>query len=167
MGEIPKSVQVKLLQVLQEKTLMRIGDTRMVYSDFRLIAETNRDLSEEIAAGSFREDLYYRLNVVPITVPALRERTEDVLLLARHYVNRHSGKYHRSEVTLAPKDEARLQEYDWPGNVRELRNVIERAVLLADGSRLALDLPSSKRSPIVHPLPIFPPLTRFSGRYIQ
>ncbi len=166
-GEIPNSIQVKLLRVLQEKTLVRIGDTRSVRSDFRLIAATNRDLSEEIAVGRFRKDLYYRLNVVPITVPPLRERTDDVVLLARHYVNRYSVRYNRPEVTLAPGDEARLQEYDWPGNVRELQNVIERAVLLAEGKMLALDLPSSKQPSVGDPFADLPTLDEIQRRYIR
>jgi transcriptional regulator with GAF, ATPase, and Fis domain len=166
-GEIPRSIQVKLLRVLQEKTLVRVGSTQTVYSDFRLIAATNRDLSEEVAAGRFREDLYYRLNVVPITVPPLRERIEDVLLLAGHWLHHYSAKYNRPEVQLAQEDETRLQAYEWPGNVRELQNVIERAVLLSSGGKLVLDLPSGRRSLSGHPFTDLPTLDEIQRRYIR
>jgi transcriptional regulator with GAF, ATPase, and Fis domain/tetratricopeptide (TPR) repeat protein len=167
LGEIPKSIQVKLLRVLQEKTLMRIGGTQTIHSDFRLIAATNRDLSEEVAAGHFREDLYYRLNVVPISLPPLRERREDVPLLAGHFVDRFAAKYDRPELVLTPEDEARLQAYDWPGNVRELRNVIERAVILSTGNHLELDLPTGKRSFSGHPFADLPTLDELQRRYIS
>ena len=120
-GEIPKSMQVKLLRVLQEKTLVRIGGMQAVSSDFRLLVATNRDLAQEVIAGRFREDLYYRLNVIPITVPSLRERREDIPLLAEHFLNRYAAKYNFPKIKLTPENEARLQEYDWPGNVRQLQ----------------------------------------------
>ena len=166
-GEIPKTIQVKLLRVLQEKTLVRIGGTESVVSDFRLIAATNRDLTEEVAAGRFREDLYYRLNVVPISLPPLRERIEDIPLLAGHFLGRYASKYNRPELVLTQEDEGRLQAYDWIGNVRELQNVIERAVILSTGSRLELDLPVTRRSSSEHPFADLPTLDELERRYIS
>ncbi len=165
-GEIPKSIQVKLLRVLQENTLVRIGGTRPVVSDFRLIAATNRDLALEVAAGRFREDLYYRLNVVPITLPPLRERIEDVPLLAEHFLKRYAIRFNRSELDLNHKHEAQLREYDWPGNVRELQNVIERAVILSSGNQLELDLPTKKPSHPDHPFADSPTLDELQRLYI-
>lgn len=166
-GEIPKSVQVKLLRVLQEKMLMRVGGTQTVRCDFRLITATNRDLAEEVAAGRFREDLYYRLNVVPITLPPLRERIEDIPLLADHFVKRYVAKYNRPELVFTEQDVVRLQDYDWPGNVRELQNVIERAVILSTGGRLELDIPTKERSRFGHPFEDLPTLDEVQMRYIR
>ncbi len=140
-GEIPKSIQVKLLRVLQERSYARVGGTRTVATDFRLVAATNRDLRSEVSAGHFREDLFYRLNVVPLTVPPLRERGKDVVLLAGHFLSYYTRKYGKHELTLNPDDEAKLLAYHWPGNVRELKNIIERTVLLAEGNHLELTLP--------------------------
>lgn len=146
-GEIPKSVQVKLLRALEYKSLVRIGGTQTLYSDFRLLAATNRDLAEEVAVGRFREDLYYRINVVPINIPPLRERIDDIPLFSRHFLALYASKNGRPVYELTSQDEARLREYSWPGNVRELQNVIERTVLLADGEGLKLNLPiQTKRS---------------------
>jgi transcriptional regulator with GAF, ATPase, and Fis domain len=144
-GEIPKSIQVKLLRAIQEKTMTRIGGTQIIHSDFRLIAATNRDLAEEVAAGRFREDLYYRLNVIPVTLPPLRNREQDILLLAGHFLSRFASKYNHQGIVFSPKQEAMLNEYHWPGNIRELQNVMERAVLLSTDGRLLLDLPSENR----------------------
>jgi transcriptional regulator with GAF, ATPase, and Fis domain len=144
-GEIPKSVQVKLLRALEERSLVRIGGTQRLYSDFRLLAATNRDLAEEVAVGRFREDLYYRLNVVPIIIPPLRDRIDDIPLLSRHFIKLYASKNGRPVYELMSQDEARLREYSWPGNVRELQNVIERSVLLTDGQRLKLSLPSQAK----------------------
>ncbi len=140
-GELPLSIQVKLLRAIQERSFIRVGGTRTIVSDFRLIAATNRDLSEEVFARRFRQDLYYRLNVIPFTVPALRERTEDIVLLANHFLNRFARKYHRHDLVIDPETEKLLKQYDWPGNVRELENIIERAVLLSSKGRLKVDLP--------------------------
>ena len=140
-GEIPKSSQVKLLRVLQEKTLIRVGGTKTIMSDFRLIAATNRDLADEVAAGHFREDLYYRLNVISITLPPLRERNEDVPFLARHFLSLYAAKHNQLVSGLSQEDETLLLAYHWPGNVRELKNVMERAVLLSTKDRLEISLP--------------------------
>jgi len=130
-GELPLAMQSKLLRTLQEGTLVRLGGTREVRIDVRLVAATNRDLAREVQAGRFRQDLYYRLNVIPIRLPSLRERREDVRALALHFVSR-ANQAHQRNVNLAPDALARLEAHDWPGNIRELGNLIERLVLLAD-----------------------------------
>lgn len=166
-GEIPKSVQVKLLRTIQEKTMTRIGGTQNIFSDFRLIAATNRNLAEEVRAGRFREDLYYRLNVIPITLPPLRDRTEDIVLLAEHFLHRFAHRYNRSEIRLLPEQKAALQEYKWPGNIRELQNVMERAVLLSTENRLLLDLPSGGRISVGGEFEDLPTLDEIQCRYIN
>jgi Nif-specific regulatory protein len=130
-GELPLAMQSKLLRTLQEGTLVRLGGTREIRIDVRLVAATNRDLAQEVQAGRFRQDLYYRLNVIPIRLPSLRERREDVRALALHFVSR-ANQAHQRNVNLAPDALARLEAHDWPGNIRELGNLIERLVLLAD-----------------------------------
>jgi Nif-specific regulatory protein len=130
-GELPLALQAKLLRTLQEGTLVRLGSTREIRADVRLVAATNRDLAREVQAGRFRQDLYYRLNVIPIRLPSLRERREDVRALALHFVSR-ANQAHQRNVYLAPEALARLVAHDWPGNIRELGNLIERLVLLAD-----------------------------------
>jgi transcriptional regulator with GAF, ATPase, and Fis domain/tetratricopeptide (TPR) repeat protein len=166
-GEIPKSIQVKLLRAIQEKTMMRVGGTKSIFSDFRLIAATNRDLAREVAAGRFREDLYYRLNVIPIELPPLRERGEDILILARHFIERFSLKYNCPGLILTPDHESILTEYNWPGNIRELQNVIERAVLLSTGGTLNLNLPSEKALPEDSQFEDLPSLDEIQRRYIR
>ena len=139
-GEIPLSLQSKLLRVLQEGQYERVGEDRTRRVDVRIVAATNRDLAEEVRAGRFREDLYYRLNVFPIQVPPLRERSADVPLLAEHFLARMSRKFERAARFNAANREA-LERYGWPGNVRELQNVIERAVITARDGALRLHLP--------------------------
>jgi len=148
-GDIPLSFQIKLLRVLQEKTFVRIGGARPITSDFRLIVATNRNLEEEVAAGHFRKDLYYRLNVIPITIPPLRERREDIVLLARYFLSRHTTKHNHENITLTPEDEDRLTAYPWPGNVRELENIIERAVILSKDLKLDLDILNISDRPLI------------------
>lgn len=133
MGELPLPLQAKLLRTLQESTLVRLGGTREVTIDVRLVAATNRDLAAEVAAGRFRQDLYYRLNVVPIRLPSLRERRDDIHPLALHFLSR-ANQAHQRNVHLTPEAMTLLNEHPWPGNIRELGNVIERLVLLADQS---------------------------------
>ncbi|WP_439520767.1 sigma-54 interaction domain-containing protein [Hydrogenophaga sp.] len=130
-GELPLAMQSKLLRTLQEGTLVRLGGTREVTVNVRLVAATNRELAAEVQAGRFRQDLYYRLNVIPIRLPSLRERGDDIRALALHFVNR-ANQTHQRNVNLAPDALARLQAHPWPGNIRELGNLIERLVLLAD-----------------------------------
>jgi len=142
-GEIPLEMQVKLLRVLQEQEFERVGGIKTIRVDVRLVAATNRDLKKEIAAGTFREDLFYRLNVVPIALPPLRERREDVHELVELFLGKFNKRLGKAVRGIEPDALARLESYHWPGNIRELENVVERAVLFADGARLALcDLPS-------------------------
>jgi DNA-binding NtrC family response regulator len=152
-GEVPPDMQSKLLRVLQEKRYERVGDDRTRQANVRVIAATNRDLKKEAAAGRFREDLYYRLNVFPIQVIPLRERMDDVPLLAKHFIELSVRELKCAKPRLTRAGVTKLQSYDWPGNVRELRNVIERAVILARGGTLDFDLPISTSSPPPRPLP--------------
>jgi transcriptional regulator with PAS, ATPase and Fis domain len=128
--------------VLQEREIERVGGTRSIKIDVRIIAATNTNLKDAVSRGTFREDLYYRLNVVPIVVPPLRERAQDVPLLAEHFLRRDTRDFNKRIEGLSPEAVAALQAYRWPGNVRELKNVIERCVVLADGPVIQLnDLP--------------------------
>ena len=146
-GDLPLELQVKLLRVLQEREFERLGSSKPIRVDVRIIAATNRDLERAVAQGTFREDLYYRLNVFPIRVPPLRERAEDLPLLVWRFVDEFS-KACGKQVDSIPKDSMlALQRYAWPGNVRELRNVIERAVIVATGPRLIINVPRSSSSP--------------------
>ena len=146
-GEIPNEMQVKLLRVLQESEFERVGGIKTLRVDVRLVAATNRDLKREIAAGAFREDLYYRLNVVPIALPALRERRSDIPHLSAYFVAKFNARLRKSVEGLEPGALERFVGYSWPGNIRELENVIERAVLFADGPRIRVDdLPEELRS---------------------
>jgi DNA-binding NtrC family response regulator len=129
-GDLPPTVQIKLLRAIQEKTIERVGSSKPIPVDVRLIAATHRDLSEEMAAGRFREDLYFRLNVVTIWVPPLRERREDVPVLAQHFLHKYTASQHRQVKGFTPETLDALVRYAYPGNVRELENAVERAVLL-------------------------------------
>ena len=141
-GELPLELQAKLLRVLQERQFERLGGTRTISVDVRVIAATNRSLEEEVASGNFRADLYYRLNVVPIMLPPLRNRQEDIPLLIEHFL-RDSNSRNNRQVLLSREVLAFLESYDWPGNVRELQNLIERLVIMADGTTAGLsDLPT-------------------------
>jgi transcriptional regulator with PAS, ATPase and Fis domain len=133
-------LQVKLLRVLQEREFERVGESRTIRVDTRVIAATNQFLEDEIEAGRFRDDLYYRLNVVPIHLPPLRERREDIPALARHFLETYSEENRRDPPELTPTGLIALQEYDWPGNVRELENYIERAVVLSQGQPLTPEM---------------------------
>lgn len=135
-GDMPPVLQGKLLRVLEERAFRRIGGARDIHVDVRVVAGTNRDLPQRIEQGKFREDLYYRLSVVPITVPSLRDRMEDVPRLANHFLGVFNREFRRRFGPLAPDVVAKLLDYDWPGNVRELKNVMERAVLLAAGDEI-------------------------------
>ena len=137
-GELPLDVQAKLLRVLQDGEFQRVGGNRTLKVDVRVIAATNRDLAAEVTSGRFREDLWYRLNVFPITVPPLRERKEDIPVLAQAFLERFCTKLARPELALSHSVLHSLQAYRWPGNVRELQNVIERAVLVSEGASLRL-----------------------------
>ena len=142
-GELVPAVQVKLLRALQHREFERIGGTETLHADVRVVAATNRDLAAEMRGGRFREDLFYRLNVLTLVVPPLRERREDVPLLAEHFVRRFATVYGRPVHTIAPRAMQALARYAWPGNVRELENAIEHAVVLAPGPELRIeDLPA-------------------------
>jgi DNA-binding NtrC family response regulator len=149
-GEIPIELQSKLLRALQERQYERVGDERTKRADVRIIAATNRDLKAEVAAGKFREDLYYRLNVFPLQAVPLRERREDIPHLAKHFVRILTKELQCPMPRLTEAGVARLQNYDWPGNIRELRNVIESAMIVAGGKALEFDLPTA----------IFPPVSK-------
>lgn len=138
-SDLSLTVQVKLLRVIQERSFERVGGTKTMSVDIRLIAASNRDLEQEVEAGRFRRDLFYRLNVVPLLLPPLRTRREDIPVLAAHFVVKTAEKYHRTNLELEPVLIDALQEYEWPGNVRELENLIERLVVLTSGPKLGLE----------------------------
>lgn len=136
-GEMPLSMQVKLLRVIQEREVLSVGGNKAVPVDVRIIAATNRDLAREVAAGTFREDLYYRLNVVTLALPPLRERADDIPLLAQYFMARFADKNNKKIKGFTPGAMDRLVRYAWPGNVRELENVIERASILLLGEHIS------------------------------
>jgi two-component system response regulator AtoC len=143
-GELPIMLQVKLLRVLQEGKLRRLGDTTEISVEVRIIAATSRNLAAEVRAGRFREDLFYRLNIIPITMPALRERPEDIPLLVHHFLKKLSDG--QGPVDVTPEAMQTLMKYPWPGNVRELQNIVERAVVLSDSRTITVDsLPQELR----------------------
>jgi Nif-specific regulatory protein len=143
-GELSPALQVKLLRVLQEREFERVGGTRTIKVDLRLISATNKDLEEAVSKGSFRQDLYYRLNVVNLEMPPLRDRPEDIPLLANYFAAKYGEKCNRRITGISAEAQARLRSYDWPGNVRELENALERAVVLGTTDRILLeDLPES------------------------
>jgi len=137
-GNMSLTMQVKLYRVLQEGKVRPIGSTEESDVDVRIIAATNKDFEKEIAEGRFREDLYYRLSVIPIQVPALRERREDIPLLARHFLETFRRTMEKPIEAVSPEAMTRLESYDWPGNVRELENTMERAVALESGREISL-----------------------------
>jgi two-component system, NtrC family, response regulator AtoC len=138
-GEIPLASQAKLLRCLQERTFKRVGGTRDLKVDVRVIAATNRSLAAMVREGKFREDLFYRLNVIPLTIPPLRERREDILPLARHFLSEANSTFHKAVKRLEPETESLLLGNPWPGNVRELKNLIERLVILSTGDAIEAD----------------------------
>jgi len=154
-GELPLSMQTKLLRVLEEKRFERVGGTQSIEANVRIVTATNKDLQAAVQAKAFREDLYFRISAVPITIPPLRERGNDVLLLADHFLERFRREFHKPSLQLTPEARTRLTTYSWPGNVRELQNAIERAAILASGSEIgpeALQLPSSRPAPAELPM---------------
>jgi two-component system response regulator HydG len=149
-GEMPVQLQAKLLRVLQQREVERVGGLQAVPLDFRLVAATNRNLGEAIQEGRFRQDLYYRLNVIALRTPALRERPEDIMPLAQHFAARYAAKCGRQIAGISPHAAAILRGFDWPGNVRELENAIERAVVLGSSDMiLPEDLPEALSEPPV------------------
>ncbi len=150
-GELPLELQPKLLRVLQEGQVERLGSPRTVDVDVRVIAATNKDLAEEVRQGRFRRDLYYRLNVFPITVPSLRDRREDIPALVRHLVDRLSRALRKPIDAIPPHVMRTLEAHDWPGNVRELENVLQRAIILSPGTTLAISeawMPATQAPPV-------------------
>jgi two-component system, NtrC family, response regulator PilR len=143
-GEMSVSMQVKLLRVLQERTLRPVGGTQESPVDVRVIAATNRDLREMVANGTFREDLYYRVSVIPIQVPALRERRDDVELLANHFLKKYSTAAQKSILRISQESLDSLKAFEWPGNVRQVENTIERAVAMETGNELRVDLEADR-----------------------
>ncbi|AUX41893.1 Fis family transcriptional regulator [Sorangium cellulosum] len=145
-GELPLSLQVKLLRVLQEETIRRLGDNKDIKVDVRILAATHRDLTAETQAGRFREDLFYRINVLPIAIPPLRERREDIPILMDHFLARNNARFGINIRGFEPEARRLLLEYRWPGNVRELENTVERAMVLCEGERIGeADLPERIR----------------------
>jgi two-component system response regulator PilR (NtrC family) len=169
---------VKLLRAIQERQIRRVGDTKDVKIDVRLIAASNRDLGRAVTDGILREDLFYRLNVIPIHLPPLRDRREDIPLLVAHFITKLTGEVGRSVKGVSPEALAVLEQYHWPGNIRELENVIERAIVLGSTELLEADaLPAGVRQPRDrHDIPVELPsdgidleamLDRIEHRYIQ
>ena len=157
-GDLPLGLQAKILRALEEKRFERVGGTASLHIDVRIVAATNKHLKAAIAARQFREDLFFRLSVFPITIPPLRERRDDIAMLARHFVDRFCKELKKKPAILSPQALQELLAYPWPGNVRELQNCIERAVILADGDTLQphnlnLSFPSKAVAPLVTPDP--------------
>ncbi len=147
-GNVPIETQSKLLRVIQEKEFMRLGAVDTIKVDVRLVAATNADLEDLVRPGNFREDLFYRLNVITIDLPPLRRRNEDIPLLARHFLGQYARENEKALAAISPAAMELLMDYPWPGNVRELENVIERAVVLSTGKVLDVDLlPPAVREP--------------------
>jgi DNA-binding NtrC family response regulator len=145
-GELPLHLQAKLLGVLQDRVVEPVGGVKGMEVDIRVLAATNRDLREAVQAGEFRADLFYRLNVMPVLLPPLRERKEDLVTLCAHFLGKFAGKHGRQGMELAPETMARLAGYDWPGNVRELENILERMVLMTESDVLELVPPELEAS---------------------
>jgi two-component system response regulator AtoC len=146
-AELPLTTQAKLLRVLEERSFERVGGTQLVEIDVRILAATNKDLREAVAAKTFREDLYFRIAAVPITIPPLSERGDDVLILAEHFLERFRREFRKPNLKFAPNANTALRSYAWPGNVRELQNTIERAAILSDAEIIVaadLQLPAQR-----------------------
>jgi two-component system response regulator PilR (NtrC family) len=176
--EIPQTVQVKLLRAIQERQIRRVGDTKDVKIDVRLIAASNRDLGKAVADGVLREDLFYRLNVIPVHLPPLRDRREDIPLLVAHFIKKLAREVGRPVRGVTPEAVAILEQYHWPGNIRELENVVERAMVLGRDEMLDVEaLPTTVRQPATRDeLPVELPadgidleatLDRIERRYMQ
>jgi transcriptional regulator with PAS, ATPase and Fis domain len=177
-GNVPLDTQARLLRVIQDREFTRLGGVEPVKVDVRIIAATNMDLRQLMEDGRFREDLFYRLHVITITLPPLRARKDDIPLLVQHFLNKYGDENRKSGLELAPDALDLLTEYDWPGNVRELENVIERAVVLTTGSRVGAELIPDhvRRGPTFHiPQFVVPPegisfkdvITDFEKRLIE
>ncbi|MEI6207939.1 MAG: sigma 54-interacting transcriptional regulator [Desulfuromonadales bacterium] len=163
-GEMPLKLQSKLLRVIQDGEFERLGSPRTIKTDVRIIAASNRNLAEEVKNGTFREDLFYRLNVFPITLPPLRQRKDDIPLLVNHFVAKFNKKICKKIETLSTDTLNTLKEYHWPGNVRELESVIERAVIISQGKSLQVldrfDTSVKREEPVVHDVKVLAELER-------
>jgi DNA-binding NtrC family response regulator len=169
-GELPLAIQAKLLRVLEEKRFERVGGTRSIDVDVRIIVATNRDLQKQVQEKLFRDDLYFRISTVPITIPPLRERGNDVLLLANHFLNKFSREFAKPGLELSEDARERLLHYRWPGNVRELQNTMERAVILADGLSIraeALQMPATQPDSTTLPAGMLPDKFDWDGTLEQ
>jgi formate hydrogenlyase transcriptional activator len=144
-GDIPLELQSKLLRVLQEREFERLGSSQTIRVDFRLVAATNRDLTEMVSNGQFRRDLFYRLSVFPIEIPPLRDRPDDIPILVWHFVRKYERQMNKRIETILPEDMDALVHHGWPGNVRELQNVVERSMVVSSGSVLSLSRPTEPR----------------------
>ena len=147
-GELPADTQIALLRVLQEREFERVGGAQTIRVDVRVITATNRDLTAAVASGSFRQDLFYRINVFPIDVPPLRDRAEDILMLVEYFVQRYARRAGKNFRSIDKKTLGLLYNYDWPGNIRELQNVVERSVILSSGEVFAVDESWLSRQPV-------------------
>ena len=157
-GDMGLGLQPKLLRVLQEKTFERIGSNKMIYADVRLISATNRDLRDMVEQGKFREDLYYRLNVVELHLPPLRARRDDIPVLVHHFIKKAAERFRKKELRVTPSAMKALEQHHWPGNVRELENAIQRAMVLSDGHNLELShLPALLRNDATESIPVQAP----------
>ena len=169
-SDLSPATQVKLLRVLQERFIERVGGNGQIPVDVRIIAATNKNLEEEVAQGRFREDLYYRLNVVPVRLPSLRERKEDIPLLAKHFLAKYVQMLHRDITVISQEVLTEMMAYDWPGNVRQLENLIERAIIMAKGDAIThIDLSDDprKRAKTIEPLPEDLPFKRGKEQLIK
>jgi len=167
-GELPIGIQAKLLRVLEERRFERVGGTQSIDVDVRIVVATNRDLQKAIAEKSFREDLYFRISAVPLTIPPLRERGNDVILLAEHFLGKFAREFRKPAIQLSEDAKNRILEYRWPGNVRELQNAIERAVILSDGSVISaetLQLQAQRPEPQALPAGMLPPDFSWEGTF--
>jgi formate hydrogenlyase transcriptional activator len=144
-GDIPLELQSKFCRVLQEREFERLGSSQTIRVDFRLVAATNRNLAEMVGNGQFRRDLYYRLSVFPIEIPALRDRIEDIPMLVWHYVKKYAQKMNRQVENILPEDMEALVHHGWPGNVRELQNIVERSMIVSAGGVLAISCPAGPK----------------------
>jgi two-component system response regulator FlrC len=151
--EMPMGLQAKLLRVLQEREVERVGGKKPVALNIRIVATSNRDIADAVAKGHFREDLFYRLNVFPVAIPALRQRPLDILPIARYFLVEHGGRFGRTGVRLSNTAEQALVAHNWPGNVRELENVIQRALILSTGATIDAEHLNLVSRPVVEPLP--------------
>jgi transcriptional regulator with GAF, ATPase, and Fis domain len=147
-GELPLASQAKLLRVLEERRFERVGGTQSVDIDVRIVVATNRDLTARVREKQFREDLYFRISPVPLTIPPLRERGDDLYLLAEHFLEKFGHEFGKPPLALTPGARHRLRDYAWPGNVRELQNALERAAILSDGPEIGPELLPSLSSPV-------------------